>query len=87
MSPSSPQLAGLAVPPDGLPVAILCCDRQPGRVVTITGKMRCLLRNVHTEARQLDLAAVVESALLDLQPRLEAGGVKVLLAFPPLPTP
>jgi C4-dicarboxylate-specific signal transduction histidine kinase len=48
------------------------------RVVTITEKMRCLLRNVHTEARPLDLAAVVESALLYLRPRLEAGGVEVV---------
>jgi C4-dicarboxylate-specific signal transduction histidine kinase len=48
------------------------------RVVTITEKMRSLLRNVHTEARPLDLVTVAESALLYLRPRLEAGGVEVL---------
>jgi PAS domain S-box-containing protein len=58
-----------------------CLDalmEEAERVVTITEKMRCLLRNVHTEARPLDLVTVAESALLYLRPRLEAGGVEVL---------
>jgi PAS domain S-box-containing protein len=47
------------------------------RMVTIIEKMRSLLRNLQTEPVPVDLAAVVESALLYLRPRLMESGVEL----------
>lgn len=47
------------------------------RMVTIIEKMRSLLRNLQTKQVPVDLAAVVESALLYLRPRLEQAGVEL----------
>ncbi|MFM7087847.1 MAG: PAS domain-containing protein, partial [Cyanobium sp.] len=49
--------------------------RDAERVVQVIGKMRNLLRNVQTEPQPVDLATVVESALLFRRPRLQALGV------------
>jgi PAS domain S-box-containing protein len=59
------------------PAALSTLVEEAERVVTITEKMRNLLRSVHTEARPVDLAAVVDSSLLYLRSRLDAGGVQV----------
>lgn len=48
---------------------------QAEQVVGTTLKMRSLLRSVGGEPRRLDLAAVVESALLGMGPRLQSAGV------------
>ena len=48
------------------------------RVVSSSDKMRGLLRNVQTQARPVDLSAVLESALLVLRPLLEASGVELV---------
>jgi signal transduction histidine kinase len=47
------------------------------KVVTISEKITGLLRNVKTEALPLNLATVVDNALLHLRSRLEASGVVV----------
>jgi len=49
--------------------------RDADRVVTVMEKMRSLLRNVQTEPQPLDLANVVESALLFNRRRLEEAGI------------
>ncbi|MFN9692867.1 MAG: sensor histidine kinase [Synechococcaceae cyanobacterium] len=50
---------------------------QAERVVSTTLKMRSLLRSVGGEPRRLDLAAVVESALLGMGPQLHSAGVRL----------
>jgi PAS domain S-box-containing protein len=55
--------------------ALAALVSEAERMVTITEKMRSLLRNLQAELVPIDLAAVVESALLYLRPRLEEAGV------------
>lgn len=67
---------GLAVgvAPDGAASdadALAALVSEAERMVTITEKMGSLLRNLQAELVPIDLAAVVESALLYLRPRLE----------------
>ena len=51
--------------------------RDAERVVEVMGKMRGLLRSVQTEPQAVDLANVVESALLFKRPRLHQAGVEL----------
>ena len=60
---------------DSLESALNHLVDQAERVVNTMHKMRSLLRNVRSEPRPLDLAAVVESALLGMAPRLESAAV------------
>jgi PAS domain S-box-containing protein len=67
----------LSVPAIPLDAALSALVNEAERMVTITEKMRSLLRNLQTEKVPVDLAAVVESALLYLRPRLEEAGVEL----------
>jgi PAS domain S-box-containing protein len=66
---------GLAAQDGKLDGALSSLVSEAERMVTITEKMRSLLRNLQTERVPVDLAAVVESALLYLRPRLDEAGV------------
>ncbi len=68
-------LAADAAAPDADALAALISEAE--RMVTITEKMRSLLRNLQAELVPIDLAAVVESALLYLRPRLVEAGVSL----------
>jgi two-component system sensor kinase FixL len=68
-------LAADAAAPDADTLATLISEAE--RMVTITEKMRSLLRNLQAEPVPIDLAAVVESALLYLRPRLVEAGVSL----------
>ena len=60
---------------DGLDTALHNLVDQAERVVSTMHKMRSLLRNVRSDPRPLDLAAVVGSALLGMASRLESAAV------------
>lgn len=57
------------------------------RVVRVVEKMRSLLRNVNTDPQPVDLANVVESALLFQRNKLEASGVELLCGGVERPCP
>ena len=51
--------------------------RDADRVVRVMEKMRCLLRNVQTEPQPVDLANVVDSALLFKRRQLQDNGIQL----------
>jgi PAS domain S-box-containing protein len=62
---------------DALEAFLNSMVNQAEQVVGTMHKMRSLLRSVGGEVRPLDLAAVVESALLAMGPRLQSVGVRL----------
>jgi len=66
-----------AAPDEQLDGALSDLVSEAERMVTITEKMRSLLRNLQTELVPVDLAAVVESSLLYLRPRLDEASVSL----------
>jgi PAS domain S-box-containing protein len=62
---------------DALETSLNSMVNQAEQVVDTMHKMRSLLRSVGSEPRPLDLAAVVESALLGITPRLQSARVRL----------
>jgi len=60
---------------EGLAAFVADLAAEADRVVTISAKMRSLLRSVQTSREPVDLAAVVEGSLLYLRPQLLAAAV------------
>lgn len=63
--------------PDALSALLEGQVRDADRVVRVMEKMRSLLRNVQTEPQPVDLANVVDSAVLFKRRRLEESGIEL----------
>ncbi len=79
------QQIGAAAAPLNSPLATLIQEGE--RVVSTIERMRMLLRNVETPQEPLDLAMVLQNAVLYMQTQISKQGVELSWEAPPQPLP